>query len=268
MDSEKQLLENKNFILQLDECSISKYTNIFLIGIIVIIILSFYYYHYRSKQPSQNKSTNKKLILIGQSGVGKTKIFNIASENKIQRKENQNQTSSLYEFNIGNNLEIVDTPSIEFETSHYLREEIIEKFTRYFKENFNLIQKFYIVVNFERTDIMKNKILKTLKYFKKFKFMINIIVTQFQLSEDDVKDQQNLKEGFSHFVDNPQNIYFIRDDIQCEELKQLFIETAGVLDYKDTIFEDVDGDEIQQNAENLKQMILDGKQYLSVQAQQ
>ena len=43
----------------------------------------------------------------------------------------------------------------------------------------NNIQHFFLVVNFERTDLMKKKILEVLKYFKKFKDNITVVVSNF-----------------------------------------------------------------------------------------
>lgn len=43
----------------------------------------------------------------------------------------------------------------------------------------NHVIYFFLLVNFERTDLMKKKILGVLKYFKKFKEKITIIVTDF-----------------------------------------------------------------------------------------
>lgn len=42
----------------------------------------------------------------------------------------------------------------------------------------------FIVVNFERTDMMKNKLTEVNMYFKKFKDKISLIITNFDLSED------------------------------------------------------------------------------------
>lgn len=43
----------------------------------------------------------------------------------------------------------------------------------------NHIIHFFLLVNFERTDLMKKKILNVLKYFKKFKEKFTVIVTDF-----------------------------------------------------------------------------------------
>lgn len=46
-----------------------------------------------------------------------------------------------------------------------------------------------ILVNFERTDLMKRKVMSIFKFINKFKEIITIVVTDFQLSESKANDE-------------------------------------------------------------------------------
>lgn len=70
-----------------------------------------------------------------------------------------------------------------------------------------------MVVNFERTDIMKSNCLKVYKFFRKFSDIIDIIITNFELSENEIQDKENLIQAFKIFVKDQKKIHFVRNDI-------------------------------------------------------
>ncbi|CAD8176284.1 unnamed protein product [Paramecium pentaurelia] len=257
MHYDKMLLAIQNIFSKFDKCQQKQMLISFIFLILIGIWILFLCYYSK-----QNRIYRKKLILIGPSGVGKTKLFNIATDKKVYRKQiNQDQ---FYEFPIGNNLDLVDTPSIEFDDSITKREAIIKQFNSYFKLNFYQIEKFYLIVNFERTDIMKQNCLKVYKYFKKFSSIIDIVITNFQLSEDEIEDKENLVKAFRMFINDQKKVHFVRDDIQSEELKQLFIQSANLIDLQDINFEMIKNREINKNEQNQTQQIFNGKQYQSI----
>ncbi|CAD8124095.1 unnamed protein product [Paramecium sonneborni] len=184
----------------------------------------------------QNQSTKTlKYLLIGTTGVGKTKIFQ-KFHNFLNQNNKQDQViQDFQECPLRQDIDLVDTPSIDFESSVDKRESIIQKFVQYMVPNY--INHFFLVVNYERTDLMKKKILDVLKYFKKFKESITIIVSNFQLSENQEKDKVHLKESLKYLLNSKQSILFVQNDFDEQELKQQLLIEAGAFSLDDTIFE-------------------------------
>lgn len=78
----------------------------------------------------------------------------------------------------------VDTSSFDFDSDYDSREEQIENYKNLFREYPNRVRSILIVVNFERTDLMKKKVININKYFSKFKNLFTLVITKFNLSED------------------------------------------------------------------------------------
>ncbi|CAK57018.1 unnamed protein product (macronuclear) [Paramecium tetraurelia] len=175
----------------------------------------------------------QKLVLIGPSGVGKTLTYNYLQCTNI---------SSYQGFTIGTSEElcVVDTPDFDLESTIEIREKRITQFQEFFIKNQNSIRAFLVVVNFERTDLMKAKILKTIKYLNKLNSNLFLLVTNFELSENQIEDEESLKKafGFFHF----EKILFHDKEINNTGLKQKLLQIMNTtpqkeINLKDTIFE-------------------------------
>ena len=88
----------------------------------------------------------------------------------------------------GSGLTIADTLSFDLNGLIEIREKTIENFLKYFYLCLKRVCALAIVVNFERTDLMKKKIGEVYSYISKFNCDIIIIVTDWQLSENAVQD--------------------------------------------------------------------------------
>ncbi|CAD8204707.1 unnamed protein product [Paramecium octaurelia] len=175
----------------------------------------------------------KKLVLIGQAGVGKTQTYNY-----LQCKN----VSSYEGFTIGTSEELclVDTPDFDLESDIETREKRIKQFQEFFTKNQNSISAFLILVNFERTDLMKQKILKTIKYLKKLNSTLFLLVTNFELSENQTEDEESLKKAFSFF--HFETILFVDKERNNSVLKQKLVQIVNTapqkeLNLNETMFE-------------------------------
>jgi flagellin-specific chaperone FliS len=70
------------------------------------------------------------------------------------------------------------------DSSIEIREENINKFQEYFRKYGHFITNMFITVNFERTDLMKGKINSVYKYFRRYNYMLGLIVSDFEKSEN------------------------------------------------------------------------------------
>ncbi|CAK86310.1 unnamed protein product (macronuclear) [Paramecium tetraurelia] len=253
---DKMLLSTQNIFSQFDNCQQKQLLLALIFSVLLGILILFLCYNSKKKLIYR-----KKLIMIGQPGGGKTILFNIATEKKIKRQKCISDVDQIYEFPINDHYDLVDTPSIEFEDSLDKREAIISQFNRYFKLHSQDIEKFYLIVNFERTDLMKANCLKTYKYFKKFDNIIDIVITNFQLSEDEIKDKEHLLQALYIYTKDTLRIHFVRNDIQSEELRQMFIQSANQVDLQDVDFEKAEDKESKKSQQNQTKQILNGKQY-------
>ncbi|CAD8051959.1 unnamed protein product [Paramecium primaurelia] len=163
----------------------------------------------------------QKILLIGQSGVGKTQTYNYLKCKTIMNFD---------KFQLGKigDLCIVDTPTMDLESSIANRENTISQFQKFFINFKNSISAIIIVVNFERTDIMKRKLIEIIKYFKKFQNMIYILITDFHLSEDHDNDKSKLLQSLQYL--HPQGIIFLNK----EENEQMIIEELNAIERKST----------------------------------
>ncbi|CAK89052.1 unnamed protein product (macronuclear) [Paramecium tetraurelia] len=254
------VLQLQNIFTEISDCQQKQ----ILIAIFFLAIMATILFLFQICNSRQNKRNRKKLILIGTSGEEKTKIFNLVAEKNIKSQAIKLDIDQFQEFSIGNNLDLVNSPfSIEKDVSKEQIEETIYQLTIYYKQNINDIQRLYLVVNFEQIINMKEYFLEDAQHFKKFSNLIDIFVTNFQLSQDQIHDKENLVKAFHHLNYNKSKVHFIRDDIKIEELQQLLIQSANQFDYKDTLFEDVDEIEI----EHLTNLLANGKRYQNIQIQ-
>ncbi|CAD8157430.1 unnamed protein product [Paramecium octaurelia] len=253
---DKMLQSTQIIFSQFNNCQQKQLYLALIFSILLGVLILFLYYYSKKK-----RIYRKKLILIGQPGGGKTILFNIATEKKIKRQQCKSDVDQIYEFPINDNYDLVDTPSIEFDDSLDKREAIIKQFNKYFKLHSYHIERFYLIVNFERTDIMKSSCLKTYKYFKKFDSIIDIVITNFQLSEDEIADKEHLLQAFYIYTQDKQKIHFVRNDIQSEELKQMFIQSANRVDLQDDYLEMGEEKEIKNSQQKQPKQIFNGKQY-------
>ncbi|CAD8181841.1 unnamed protein product [Paramecium octaurelia] len=246
------LLQLQKIFTEINDCQQKQiFIVIFFIAIMVTIVSLFKICNSR-----QNTQNVKKLILIGTSGEEKTQLFNLACEKNNNCQAIKLDIDQFSEFSIGNNLDLVNSPfSIEKDDSKEKKLKTISKLTQYYRKNINDIQRFYLIVNFDNPKNMKEYFLEDVQRFQKFSNLIDIFVTNFQLSHDQIHDKENLIEAFSHLNYNKNKIHFIRDDIKIEKLQSLLIESANLFDYKDTLFEDDDENEIKQLTNQLYQKI-------------
>ncbi|CAD8116509.1 unnamed protein product [Paramecium sonneborni] len=191
------------------------------------------------------------LLLIGPTGVGKSKLFNqmkleqinsqfrnrSKSLDDIKNSDINNETKIFKEGILGNQYIIVDTPSLQLQDDIDTRELIIKHFQDYISSR-KYISSLAIVLNFERTDLMKNKALQVVKYLRKFIKIISIIIVNMELSENEEEDQQHLINSFK-FIQYNQIIFIKKQMNQQQILEQIkkinFIKTK--IDFEDTLFE-------------------------------
>ncbi|CAD8211823.1 unnamed protein product [Paramecium octaurelia] len=181
-------------------------------------------------------------LIIGQADNGKTyimrKIFD--EETKIELFQPILSKELKYYF--------VDTQSFDFDSDYDLRDEQINNYKILFNTFPNRVRSILIVVNFERTDLMKKKVLNINKEFQRFKNLYTIIITKFHLSENVEKDKEQLKKSFQFL--NPQDIIFVGNDTRKEQLlrdlKQKSLpplEDGYEFNLVDTLFQEDDEDE-------------------------
>ncbi|CAD8187173.1 unnamed protein product [Paramecium octaurelia] len=198
-----------------------------------------------SKQNGKVENNNyHNAILLGAPGVGKTFIMHKLFPNEKSLKEFTLYKLQELQYNF------VDTSGFDFESEIDWREVQIKKFQEFFKQVDNRISSIFIVVNFERTDLMKKKLISVYKYFRKFANLISIVVTDFHLSESK-EDEENLIKSLKIF--QPVDVLFVRGDVKSEELiiqlkkkqsKMLMkINQYNQLNLKETIFEQDDFEE-------------------------
>ncbi|CAD8099032.1 unnamed protein product [Paramecium primaurelia] len=216
-------------------------------SLIIIILIGIIFYLFYVAYKTYQHDSIKKLVLIGFSGVGKTSTYNY-----LQCKN----VSSQQGFTIGTSgeLGIVDTPDFDLETDFDIREIRIKQFQQFFIKYQNSIRTLLLVVNFERTDLMKQKINKTLKFLIKFNCKFSLLITNFELSENQFEDETNLKQAFNfyHF----QKILFVDKNKNNSELKQELIQILQdtpqqQLNLQDTIFEIIQKKEQQKIMEQI-----------------
>ncbi|CAD8127692.1 unnamed protein product [Paramecium sonneborni] len=109
-------------------------------------------------------------LFLGSAGVGKTSIIKtIFSGYIINLKEFQ-----LYPARIDDSLiyNFVDTKAFDFESNIDEREQQIKLYQSIFYKYPNKVGSLFVVVNFERTDLMKKKLLSIYKFFRKFSSII------------------------------------------------------------------------------------------------
>ncbi|CAK84211.1 unnamed protein product (macronuclear) [Paramecium tetraurelia] len=196
-------------------------------------------------------------LFLGSPGVGKTFLM----------KKLFNQSGTINEFEL-NNLQIddrlsynfVDTQGFDFESDIDEREAQIKLYQQLFLQYQNLVRSIFLVVNFERTDLMKKKLLSVYKYFRKFQSIISIIVTEFQESEDKDFNEADLRAKFQHF--KPCDLIFVERTISKTELinklkqKSLNqIESGYTFDLSGTIFEQEDEEETKILINQIKQKV-------------
>ncbi|CAD8129582.1 unnamed protein product [Paramecium sonneborni] len=186
-------------------------------------------------------------LFLGNSGVGKTSLIKIIFKDQVSNLKE----FKLYPARINDSLiyNFVDTKGFDFESNIDEREEQIKLYKSIFYKYPNKVGSLFLVVNFERTDLMKKKLLSIYKFFRKFSSIISIIITEMQLSDNQKQSEAELKKNFAYF--KPQNIIFVRRDIQREELIQKLSEKSLnkiQADYQfnvaDTIFEKEDEEEM------------------------
>ncbi|CAD8116508.1 unnamed protein product [Paramecium sonneborni] len=203
------------------------------------------------------------LLLIGPTGVGKSKLFNqmkleqinsqfrnrSKSLDDIKNSDINNETKIFKEGILDNQYIIVDTPSLQLQDDIDTRELIIKHFQDYISSR-KYISSLAIVLNFERTDLMKSKALQVVKYLRKFIKIISIIIVNMELSENEEEDQQHLINSFK-FIQYNQIIFIKKQMNQQQILEQIkkikFIKTK--IDFEDTVFKNC-----RENDDNINKM--------------
>ncbi|CAD8198580.1 unnamed protein product [Paramecium pentaurelia] len=208
-------------------------------------------------QPIIQKDTNqtlpiqeKYLMLLGTAGVGKSTLFQ-----QLELSDVPNETTStISNYHEGklNEYFFIDTPSFQLDDEIETREIFIKEFQEYF-DNRKYISSFGIVVNFERTDLMKKKVLQVLKYLRKFKDIISIIVVNMELSDNVDEDKKHLRDSFKHM--GCHRILFISKEMKqkqiLEQIQEIqFIKTH--IDLTDTIFEKITQSQEKRQLQDLK----------------
>ncbi|CAD8198855.1 unnamed protein product [Paramecium pentaurelia] len=208
------------------------------------------------KQKAQQDEQNNYpiAVLLGTPGVGKTQIMHKLFPNEKQLKEFTLYKLEDLKYNF------VDTSGFDFEGDIDWREVQIKNYQNLFLKFSNQISSLFVVVNFERTDLMKKKLLSVYKYFRKFKNLMSIVVTDFHLSESN-RDKEHLKKNFQIF--QPNDILFVRGDLKSEELKESLKKSkmlnklieSNQFNLKDTIFELYDMEEYKNIRQDLLKLI-------------
>ncbi|CAD8127678.1 unnamed protein product [Paramecium sonneborni] len=196
-------------------------------------------------QYEQIKKEDQIAVLLGTSGVGKTFLMQKLFQDEIIEFKS-------YKLEIDSNLSynFVDTTGFDFETDYEKREIQIKQFQELFLNYPKQISSLLIVVNFERTDLMKKKLLSIYKYFRKFQSLISIIVSDINYSEDEEKSKIDLIDNFKIF--NPHALIFFRRDIQKNELIErlkvalIQVNPNHYFDLAETIFQKEDDTQIQE----------------------
>ncbi|CAK59324.1 unnamed protein product (macronuclear) [Paramecium tetraurelia] len=141
------------------------------------------------------------------------------------------------------NICLVDTPTMDLDCGIDEREDAISQFQQFFVNFKTSISAIMIVVNFERTDLMKQKLIRTLKYLKKFQDMIYILITDFHLSENHDGDKSQLEQSLKFlnlkgiiFLNKEENEKWMIEELNAIEQKS----SHQVFDINDTIFAIID----------------------------
>ncbi|CAD8090575.1 unnamed protein product [Paramecium sonneborni] len=217
-------------------------------GFIIILLVVILGYLFFQAYKKNSVCSLKQLMLIGLAGVGKTLTYNYLQCKNIGQFE-------TFQIGTSGELCLVDSPDMDLESKYEKRETRIKQFQQFFNKFKNTINGLIIVVNFERTDLMKQKIIKVLKYLKKFQPDLYLLISNFDLSENQSQDEQQLKEQLKLF--KFKKIFFVdkykdNSDLK-QELLQIYIEQPNFrIDLQDTIFEEINKNDEEKCLQQLK----------------
>ncbi|CAD8098996.1 unnamed protein product [Paramecium primaurelia] len=185
----------------------------------------------QSIQSDQISLKHKKFILFGLPGAGKTWIFN-KLQGSNQKYQNKSTIDFLEQFINDHNITIVDSPVFLDQQSYDEREVTYNTYNSYFLKN--QIDDIVLIVQYQRTDLMKSQIKHCLKYFKN---ITAVIVTKFIDSEiitQNQKEQLRNQFQFCHSI-----IYFTNKDSSQTELLDIFYQIRISQNQKQTNFKEI-----------------------------
>ncbi|CAD8163687.1 unnamed protein product [Paramecium octaurelia] len=137
-------------------------------------------------------------LLIGEAGVGKTKLYNQINDSETLQYE------------------IIETSSFDFQHNYEQREKQITEFQDIFYSKPNKVATLFLVVKFQELHLMKRSILNIYPYFKKFQSQITLVVTHFDLSDDQKQDKIDLQIALKLF--KVKSILFVGQKTSKQEL--------------------------------------------------
>ncbi|CAD8123003.1 unnamed protein product [Paramecium sonneborni] len=192
----------------------------------------------------RDQKSSKQIFIIGPPGSGKSKLTEKLSNNK------------KYEF--------IDIPELDMESSIKSREKSIENFQKQYKKSENdnkQIIGLILCVKFERTDLMKRNLLSVIKFFRQFKNLMILVVTHFDLSENQNQDKRDLKKSLNYLLDKDEERVMFSNNFEqdgqevIDQAIQKIIEKKNELQFtlKNTIFEEFDESEQKKLLQNMQQ---------------
>ncbi|CAD8209381.1 unnamed protein product [Paramecium pentaurelia] len=137
---------------------------------------------------------NHHIILIGKTGVGKTRIFNFLCDGKAALNIQTTQEPMVKKC-LNSNLTIMDTPPFELEKNDLIEdgEKIKQKFSNILKQQ--QVSQIFIIVKYERLPAMKQNMVACLKFLGSFRDKISIIINN-NTDHPIIECQNDLKKKF------------------------------------------------------------------------
>ncbi|CAK62831.1 unnamed protein product (macronuclear) [Paramecium tetraurelia] len=144
----------------------------------------------QDNRPTISKVANNfnHIILIGKTGVGKTTLFNLLCDGKVNRLNDPTKKSTIKRC-LNSSLTIQDTPPFELENRDSIEnsENAKQTFSTILAQT--QISQIFIVVKYDRIPVMKQSAFGCIKFLYPFRDKISIII--FNDDQNEVVDRQN-----------------------------------------------------------------------------
>ncbi|KAM3131514.1 hypothetical protein pb186bvf_016444 [Paramecium bursaria] len=183
----------------------------------------------------------KRCVLIGMLGVGKTTIFNIIcgqDEKSDSSMESNTKIIAQSQSQQGVGFLLLDTPGFGTYGEQVLNHSIgiLAALTD------GPVNRILIVIEYQcRLDVLKKEIEKIFQYVKEFRDIISIIITYKDQCKTSSENYFNEAQHVIRERYNIESVYFSGNDTTCAELcsfiDQALVEQGKVLEFKDSKFD-------------------------------